>query len=151
MHIPIQTSILNALLFGSKTITVLLGSVGIFFGIGFAVGDTSSDDYYPFVVLFNQYIWSGIFIVYGMLKFYQVCLPCSSRLKIANSIAGMWLWSYTAISFIFYDSRAVTPGEFLLLLPLLYEITELTIDLFQHRNFRKKGITNDSNLPNIYS
>lgn len=144
MIMPIKArSIYNTLLFGYRTITLILGTFGILFGLGFLFGDSSADRYYPFLVLFSPVYWSLLFCAYGLLKLYQAKVFCPTKLRITNSILGAWLWAYSSISFLLYDISTFSPSDTLLLLPLAYEIIELTIDLFQHRiNKRFHGVYN---------
>lgn len=140
MIIPIQArSIRNTLLFGYRTITLLLGTFGILFGLGFLLGDSSADRYYPFLVLFDPVYWSALFCAYGLFKFYQAKVFCSTKLRITNSVLGAWLWAYSSISFLLYDPSSFSPSDALLMLPLAYEIIELIIDLFQHRNTKSSA------------
>lgn len=138
MNIPVQArSIRNTLLFGYRTITLFLATFGLVFGIGFMLLPIDDDRYYPFIVLFDPIYWAIIFCVYGLLKIYQARSFCSTRLRIINSIIGMWLWAYVSISLIVYDPKSINPAELLLFLPLIYEIVELIIDLFQHKNLKR--------------
>ena len=135
MFIPAYArSLKNTLLYGYRTITLLLGTFGLLFGIGFIIGSTSQDRYYPFTVLVPAEYWGVVFCVYGLLKLYQTRYYCSTKLRVATSTLGIWLWSYASISFILYEYSTLSPSDILLLLPLTYEILELVIDLFQHRN-----------------
>lgn len=138
MNISLKTRLLSILLLESKTITILLGIAGLLFGLGFVFGNTTSDTYYPYTVLFNSQIWAALFIFYSLLKFIQALYKCNSHLRILNSALGMWLWSYTFIVLMVYDYKNIIPSSFILIMPFLYEIVELIIDLHHHKIAKNK-------------
>ena len=138
MNLSIQSRVAAILIIESKTMSVLLGIIGLFLGVGFLLGDSSSVDYHPLRMLFDPIIWAIIFLGYSTLKFSQIVKKVPARIKVFNSTLGMWLWTYVAISFLFYDPKPISPAEILLLVPLVCELLELIIDLFQRNRLVKK-------------
>lgn len=141
MKLSIQSRVAAILISESKTITMLLGMIGLFLGIGFIIGDSGSMDYHPLLMLFDSWIWATIFLLYSFLKFSQIVQKVPDRVRIFNSTLGMWLWTYVLISFLIYDPKPVSPAEILLLVPLVCEVIELVIDLYhskRHRSIMKE-------------
>lgn len=138
MNLSIQSRVAAILIAESKTITMLLAVIGLFLGIGFLIGDSSSIDYHPLRMLFDPIIWAIIFLGYSAIKFSQIIKKIPIRIKVFNSTLGMWLWTYVVISFLFYDPKPISPAEILLLVPLVCELIELIIDLCQRNRSLKK-------------
>lgn len=134
MNLSIQSRVAAILISESKTITMLLGIIGLFLGIGFIFGDSTSADYHPLHMLFDAYVWAIIFLSYSLLKFLVIFKKIPCRVKVFNSTLGMWLWTYVVISFLIYDSKPISPAEILLLVPLVCEVIELVIDLYHDKD-----------------
>lgn len=133
MHLSIQSRVAAILISESKTITMLLGIIGLFLGIGFFIGDSTSIDYYPLLMLFDSATWGIVFLIYSFLKLLQIVKKVHCRIKAFNSTLGMWLWTYVIISFLIYDPKPISPAEILLLVPLVCEVIELVIDLYHNK------------------
>jgi len=133
MNLSIQSRVSAFLIFESKTITMLLGLIGMFLGLGFFIGDSSSEDYLPLLALLDAESWGVVFLFYSTLKFSQILTKIHCRIKVFNSTMGMWLWTYILISFLFYDNKPISPAEILLAIPLVCEVIELVVDLFHHK------------------
>lgn len=71
-------------------------------------------------------VWIGLFLGYGTFKFMQCLGRTHPVLRVLCSISGLWIWTYTALSFLVVDTVPVNPVEFLLFLPLLCELGYLS-------------------------
>ena len=93
MKLSIQSRVAAILISESKTITMLLGIIGLFLGIGFIIGDSTSEDYHPLHMLFDVYVWAIIFLLYSFLKFLVIIKKVSCRVKVFNSILPICSYS----------------------------------------------------------
>lgn len=77
-------------------------------------------------VFSNPVIWVVLFSIYGSVKVIQCLGRTHPILRILFSISGLWLWTYTALSFLTIDTARVTPTDFLVFLPILCELGYLS-------------------------
>lgn len=133
MDIPIKARLTGLLLFESKTITFLLSIIGFLLGTGFYFFNISNVDYAVFYSLADMQYWGIVFYLYGSIKLLQSIRPISQWLKIAGSSLGMWLWTYLIFGFLLLDQTQPTPEELLLIVPLICEMGELVINMFNCR------------------
>lgn len=109
----------------------LLGLGAILVGIGFLIG-IPSGNHDKMLQFADAWVWSAMFLFYGISKFVIVAYPKElPKLKIWLCLYGLWLWTYTALSFLIYDPTTPAPTEFMMLLPVLLEAWIFT-SLLEH-------------------
>lgn len=141
MHyiMPLRIKIERAILGDYRTVSNLLGLSAILLAIGFFVSDigNANTNYALLIALAPKLFWATSFLVYGVTKIlssiYRVWLP----LKIANTLYGLWLWSYIVLSFILFDKTPVAPTELILFISIVCEVWSLAIILYNRKNTRR--------------
>jgi hypothetical protein len=114
-------------------IASIIISLGFFFG-----GKVENNSNYTFVyTMFNDFIWAFMFMLYGSVKLLTTFQQGYNALKCSNSMLGIWMWCYIFLSFAIYDTTAVAPTEWLLLMPAITEVIVL-VSLFH-----VAGVKND--------
>ena len=99
----------------------LLGLGSLLVGVGFIVGQPSGN-HERMLQFADARVWALLFITYGLAKFAVVLSEIELlRLKMWLSVYGLWLWTYTALSFLVYDPTVPAPTEFMIMLPVLLE------------------------------
>ena len=114
----------------AHTMTLLLGICGLMLGIGFLVGDAANPNYATIISFASPNTWALGFFVYSIIKLYQTINRVPHVLKIANAVQGIWAWSFIFLSFVIFDPTPIAPTEIMLLVPLVSEVWELVIDIF---------------------
>jgi hypothetical protein len=106
---------------------ILLAMAGIMISLGFFFGGhVENNTNYTFVYnMFNDFSWAFLFMTYGLMKVFTIFKQGYLKAKCLNSIAGIWMWCYIFLSFTIYDTTAVAPTEWLLLMPAITEVVVL--------------------------
>ena len=118
---------------------VCLGLMGTLYGIGFLVGDLHVNTNYSSLELFLSGIsWGLLYLIYGIVKLAQPVSNLPSLLKISVSLWGLWAWNYTIFSFIILDTTPIAPAELILITPLLLELIDLVVQLWENKFCRRQ-------------
>lgn len=122
----------------TRTLTLLLGLHGITLGIGFALGDITDLDYTAVIQFAKPVYWAIGLWVYGILKVLQALSRMPATIKLLNALQGIWAWSFLFISFSIIDTAPITPTELLLVVPILCEVWELVVAIFNSRIYPRR-------------
>lgn len=110
----------------TNEITLLLCVTGILMSIGFLFGDYSNNNYVAINTLASSWVWSILFLIYGGTKGLSKFHTVPYILGVANSVFGLWLWSYIFLSFVLFDPVPMAATELLLVIPIVAEVWALT-------------------------
>lgn len=122
----------------TRALTLLLGLSGITLGIGFALGNITDLGYTAVVQFAEPIYWVIGLSVYGILKVLQALGRMPATIKLLNALQGIWAWSFLFISFSIIDTAPITPTELLLVVPILCEVWELIIAIFNFRIYPRR-------------
>lgn len=122
----------------TRALTLLLGISGITLGIGFALSNTTDLDYAAVVQFAPPIYWVIGLLVYGILKILQALGRMPATIKLLNALQGIWAWSFLFISFSIIDTAPITPTELLLVVPILCEVWELVVAIFNFRIYPRR-------------
>lgn len=144
MNKPIKTftSRLATLVFvQAHTMTLLLGVCGLALSIGFILGSPTNANYSTISSFADQSIWAFWFLIYSIIKLLQPLVRVWHSIKILNALQGIWAWSFIFLSFTVFDSTPIAPTELMLVIPIICELWELVVDIFNFRTcpHRRKG------------
>lgn len=133
---PVKYKLYEIILSNYTVLTVLLAVTSLLLGLGFAAttGDTDNYDLIHQLAPFSY--WATFCTLYGVTKLGGLFFEQLSRTKITVSLLGLWLWSYVALSFIWFDRTPVAPTELMLLVTVFAEVWTLTVLLYN------KGLNN---------
>ena len=90
--------------------------------IGFFLGDSSNPNYEMITAFASNNMWGLMFVLYGVLKFLEYWDHLDFKIKLINSIVGLWMWNYIFLSFTVFDKSNVAPTELMLLMPIIAEM-----------------------------
>jgi hypothetical protein len=127
-------------------ISVLAGITALIMSFGFFFAQPDLNDNYLLIYNFaNQYVWSAIFAIYGIVKLvgYFFLIPFSIRML--AGIIGIWAWNYIFLSFTVFDTSPIAPTEYLLIVPSFAEFWNM---LGMQKDLRSKD--NASSMDNVY-
>jgi hypothetical protein len=77
--------------------------------------------------------WILGFTIYSALKIYSCIADKPEPSSIISSILGMWLWSYTLVSFVSNPTRPVGSGDLMLLTVLIAELWTITESIVNYK------------------
>lgn len=111
------------IIFGKNDeVTFILCITGLLISIGFLFGDANNNNYISINSLAPFFIWSILFLVYGILKGLSIFKKLPFIIGAIGCALGLWLWSYIFLSFVLFDPVPLTVTEILLAVPVLAEI-----------------------------
>lgn len=123
---------LAEILFSKSTDIIFVQAVtGLLMALGFAIGDSTNNNYQAINALAPLWGWSLVFLVYGLNKLISLFKPVNFYLNACSSASGLWGWAYVVLSFTLFDTVPVTATEILLVVPLLAEIWALASIIYQ--------------------
>lgn len=128
----------------TSLLPITLGVMGLLYGLGFLVGDpTVNANYYALEVFLPSWGWGVLFFSYALIKLSTPVSHLNTTMKILCSFWGLWAWNYTVFSFIILDASPIAPAELMLIAPLLFEVADLSVQLWEHKFCRRQrqGIT----------
>ena len=132
-------SYLNLVFQHTGLLPVSLGVMGLLYGIGFLVGDMYvNTNYHALYIFLPQVLWGILFISYALIKLASPVYTVNTVLKIFNSLWGLWSWNYTVFSFIILDTSPIAPAELILLAPLLFEVIDLALQIWEYKFCRRQ-------------
>lgn len=130
---------LNLIFQHTGMLPISLGIIGVLYGIGFLVGDMYvNTNYYALYLLLPKAAWGILVIGYSLIKLASPVCGAPTELKIFNSLAGLWFWNYTVFSFIILDTSPIAPAELILLAPLLFEVIDLALQIWEYKFCRRQ-------------
>lgn len=129
---------LNLVFEHTSLLPISLGLMGLFYGVGFLYGDMHVNTNYHILEIFlSKLTWGILFLVYAVVKLLAPVYRLNTILKILCSFWGLWAWNYTIFSFIILDATPTAPAELILLVPLLLEVIDLALQIWEHKLCRK--------------
>lgn len=132
----IKEIVASFLLRNSIDITVLLGVSGMLTGVGMLIADIANRELNQLLQVAPSTLWGCMFLVYGTIKLVSI-LPIRllpERLLAYVSVQGIWLWTYIMLGSTMFDPRPLSPGELLIILPLICETWSLVYTLTRKRS-----------------
>jgi hypothetical protein len=108
-------------IFGNQ-LGILLAAAGFILSIGFLVADITCRNYDALLALMSPLSWAVGFGLYAIFKLATSTIWSNRALSIVVAFHGLWLWSYVAMSFLFFDPSPISPVELLLVMPILKEM-----------------------------
>lgn len=135
---------LNLVFQHTSILPITIGIMGLLYSIGFLIGDTTiSANYYALEAFLPSTGWGILFSLYALIKLMAPVYRVNTVLKILCSFWGLWAWNYTIFSFIILDASPIAPAELMLIAPLLLEVADLSVQLWEHKFCRRQrqGIT----------
>lgn len=128
----------------TSLLPITLGVMGLLYGIGFLTGSTSvNTNYHALEVFLPSWWWGVLFFIYALIKLAAPIYQLNTTIKILWSFWGLWAWNYTIFSFIILDTSPTAPAELMLIAPLLFEVADLAVQLWEHKFCRRQrqGVT----------
>lgn len=109
---------------------VMLMLTSFLMAIGFFISQVTNVNYETIYAFAHPYFWGGIFFVTSMIHACDLWSRVDIKVKIINSIASLWAWSYIFLSFVVFDKTPIAPTEILLSLPIFIQSLVLTSALY---------------------
>lgn len=100
---------------------IVLMFAGILLAIGFFVGEATNQNYAMINAFASPAGWATLLIIYALIKLLSIIWIVPKSVCTMNGIFGIWMWNYIFLSFVVFDTTAISPAELLLLLPILIE------------------------------
>ena len=115
-----------------STVRHILSFFAFLYALGFLITDRSTlPNFSALYDLMQPWAWGAAFAIYGLIKAVTATIRVSSCLKLISSVCGTWLWVYTVFSFIVYDTTPTSAAELMLILPVILELIELSVELWE--------------------
>ncbi len=131
MRTEIKQKLAEVLFSKANDIIFVQAVTGLLMALGFAIGDSTNNNYQAINALAPLWAWSFVFLIYGSVKLVSLFRPVNFYLNACSSASGLWSWAYVVLSFTLFDSVPVTSTEVLLVVPLLAEIWALASIIYQ--------------------
>lgn len=114
-----------------KTESILMLFITSFLmAIGFFLSQVSNVNYELLYAAAHPYFWGALFLVHSSIHAVNLWTRIDWRIKVINSIVGIWAWSYLLLSFVIFDKTPIAPTEILLSLPIFIQSLVLASVLF---------------------
>lgn len=121
----------------------ILALTSFLMAFGFLFGEGVNQNYTLLYEVLPPVTWAAIFSLYSGVKVASCVTKVSNGFKYLNSTIGIWAWTTLFLSFVFYDSTAMTPAEMILLMPVLTELWVL-LSVFDFAEERPVNQSNES-------
>lgn len=118
-----------------RTMSLILGLCGITLGLGFLVGDTGNPNYHSIKEFAPISFWAFGFFTYGVIKLLHSVFRVHHSVKLLNALQGIWVWTFLFLSFSIFDSTPLAPTELLLIIPIICELWEIVIAIFNFSTY----------------
>lgn len=144
--LSLKTRITRLLLEGHTVLSIVLSILASLLFSGFLLSShlNANPNYRFLVQLFNYDTWASLFAAYGLIKLAGCLYRVPNFIKALNSNLGLWIWIFIYLSFVIFDTTAMTPLENMLLLPIFCEVWALTIIFYCPKHRRATDVCNHS-------
>ena len=130
---------LNLIFQQSGALSLTLGVIGILYSIGFMIGDIKVNNNYTALAGFLlPLVWGSMYMAYGIIKILSPIFVINNTLRLINTLIGVWAWNYTVFSFLVSDKSPLAPAELILILPILLELVDLSLQLWERKHLPER-------------
>lgn len=150
VFIPLKVRVIRALVNDATAITLMLAVFALLLATGFVTTSlVNTPNYFFMLQLVGFKVWAVAFAAYGILKLFSCLYRTYFMVGLATSVVGMWLWSYTILSFTLFDSTPLLPIDFIIITTLFVEVWSFSLLIYYHTNPIYRRIT-DANKRSLY-
>jgi len=125
--------IYNILTGDLSSVRFFMSLLSLILSLGFFIASTESEKYQHINNFADKKIWGAIFALHSISLMLTVFYDFPIHLKRLLNLLGIWLWSYVFLSFTIYSPAPVTPTEWMLVMPVIFEFWLLTEKMFENK------------------